>query len=156
MALVASFRSTTRLKWEVQLGQALSEFETGLTIEQKDNFQALRVRTVGSPPTLRDVMQLTAEVDMQARREKRATHQCFGPRFSKFLEVVQQFASIGDVVIGGSQNLIACGVWALVRTTLLVSLVVWEDISLLTRLTSSVGRQPASFLHMSRDCQWSS
>lgn len=41
----------------------------------------------------------------------------------KFLEAVQQFASIGDVIVGGSQNVIACGVWSLVRMTLLVGII---------------------------------
>jgi hypothetical protein len=42
-------------------------------------------------------------------------------RMTNFLHAVQQFAAIGDVMIGGSQNLIACGVWSLVRMLLLVS-----------------------------------
>jgi hypothetical protein len=34
------------------------------------------------------------------------------------LQSVQQFAALGDVVIGGPQNLIACGVWAAARLAL--------------------------------------
>jgi hypothetical protein len=39
----------------------------------------------------------------------------------KLLETVQRFAAIGDVMVGGSQNIIACGVWSLVRLSMLVS-----------------------------------
>jgi hypothetical protein len=40
---------------------------------------------------------------------------------TNFLHAVQQFAAIKDVIVGGSQNLIACGVWTVVRMSLLVS-----------------------------------
>lgn len=63
-------------------------------------------------------MRLTAEIDRSASRKGR---RCFGPRLTNVLQAVQQFASIGDIIIGDSQNLIACGVWSLVRMTLLVS-----------------------------------
>jgi hypothetical protein len=36
------------------------------------------------------------------------------------LQAVQQFAAIGDIVVGGSQNLLACSVWSVVRLMLLV------------------------------------
>jgi hypothetical protein len=36
------------------------------------------------------------------------------------LQAVQQPADLGNIVVGGSQNLLACGVWSLVRLTLLV------------------------------------
>ncbi|KAL4933386.1 uncharacterized protein BDV17DRAFT_108535 [Aspergillus undulatus] len=39
---------------------------------------------------------------------------CFGPRLTNVLEAVQQFAALG-----GTQNLLACGVWSLLRMTLL-------------------------------------
>ena len=50
-----------------------------------------------------------------------AGNRCYGPRFTNILEAVQRFAALGDVVGGGSQNIAACGVWALVRITVLVS-----------------------------------
>ena len=63
-------------------------------------------------------MKLTAEIDLS----KEAGSRCFGPRFTTFLHGVQQFAAPGDVIVGGSQNIIACGVWSLVRMSLLVSI----------------------------------
>jgi hypothetical protein len=119
MALVVS--RIGRLKPEVELGKAVADFEAVLTKEQKAGFQMIKTHALSSPPTVRDVMHLTAEIDQKSRHQRGGTHRCFGPRFTKILESVQQYASIGDVIIGGSQNLVACGVWAMIRTTLLVS-----------------------------------
>ena len=115
--LVASFASSSRLKPEIRLAQAVSEFEATLSGKQKVEFQTIRSQARESPPDISDVMRLTAEVDRAASRKGR---RCFGPRLTNVLQAVQQFASLGDIIIGGSQNLIACGVWSLVRTTLLV------------------------------------
>ncbi|KAH8698093.1 hypothetical protein GQ44DRAFT_787899, partial [Phaeosphaeriaceae sp. PMI808] len=62
-------------------------------------------------------MRLTAEIDRQMSRK--VGGRCFGLRFTNFLQGVQQFATLRDVVVRGSQNIIACGVWSLVRMTLL-------------------------------------
>jgi len=61
-------------------------------------------------------MRLTAEID----RDVVSGERCFGPRFTNFPQAVQQFAALGDITVGGSQNIIACGVWSLVRMSLLV------------------------------------
>ncbi|KAL7770697.1 hypothetical protein CFE70_000635 [Pyrenophora teres f. teres 0-1] len=53
-----------------------------------------------------DVMQLTAEVHRHTSKKFRSA--CFGLRFTNFLHGVQQFAALGDIIIGGSQNLMAC------------------------------------------------
>jgi hypothetical protein len=122
MAIVLSeaLGKASSLKPEIRLAQAVSEFEAGLTREQKSRFRTLKSQSVTTVPTPSDVMRLTAEFDRCM--SKKYGGQCFGPRFTNFLEGAQQFAALGDVVIGGSQNLIACGVWSLVRMTLLVSI----------------------------------
>lgn len=51
---------------------------------------------------------------------KRATRAGIGARFTNMLMAVQQFATIGDVVIAGSQSLPACCVWCVVRSSLTV------------------------------------
>lgn len=119
MALVLS--SIGRLKPEVELGRAISNFEAVLSGEDRLAFRAHRESSSRLPPGVRDVMSLTAQIDHKARHEDAGAHRCFGPRFSRFLESVQQYAAVGDVLVGGSQSLIACSVWALVRMTLLVS-----------------------------------
>lgn len=114
--------SAVRLEAEIRLAQAVSEFEADLSTEQKADFNASRNRAACDPPSTRDVMQLTAEIDRRLSK-KLVGGRCLGTRTTTFLQCVQQFAALGDIVIGGSQNLIACGVWSLVRTSLLVSVV---------------------------------
>jgi len=106
------------LKPEIRLAQAVSEFEADLSNEQKSKFRIQKSQSITTPPDHNDVMRLTAEVDRQV--SMKYSGQCFGPRFTYFLQGVQQFAALGDVVVGGSQNLVACGVWSLVRMSLLV------------------------------------
>jgi hypothetical protein len=110
----------SRLKPEIRLAQVVSQFEADLSSEQKATFRTYRSQWLSSPPDHRDVMQLTAEIDRNASG-KVSGRRCFGPRFTYFLQAVQQFAALGDIIIGGSQNIIACGVWSLVRMSLLVS-----------------------------------
>jgi hypothetical protein len=107
------------LKPEIRLAQAVSEFEADLLIEQKAAFRTLRSQSQTTAPNSSDVMRFTAEMDR--RISTKFASQCFGPRFTNFLQGVQQFAALGDVVVGGSQNLVACGVWCVVRMSLLVS-----------------------------------
>lgn len=107
------------LRHEIRLAQAVSEFEADLSDKQKSTFRTLKSQSLSKTPSLCDVMQLTAEVDRLT--SKKFSRVCFGPRFTNFLQGVQQFASLGDIMVGGSQNLVACAVWSLVRMSLLVS-----------------------------------
>ncbi|KAL1599664.1 hypothetical protein SLS60_007467 [Paraconiothyrium brasiliense] len=126
------------LKPEIRLAQAVSEFEADLSNEQKSTFRTLRSQALRTTPSPRDVMQLTAEVDR--RTSKKFSSACFGPRFTNFLQGVQQFAALGDVIIGGSQNLLACGVWSLVRMSLLSIVNLSSYIEKLSSLFMDVGR----------------
>lgn len=117
MALALS--NAGRLTADIRLAQAVSNYEASLSDPQKAEFRALRYRTRNMAPGADDVMKLTAEMDQQAR-QKIGAWRCFGPRFTNVLHSVQQYAALGDIIIGGSQNLVACGVWCVVRTSLLV------------------------------------
>lgn len=110
----------TRLKPEIRLAQAISMFEADLPDNQKLSFQNDKAQARRTPPNPQDVLRLTAEIDQMASLSKR---RCFGTRMMNIFESVQQFAALGDIIIGGSQNLIACGVWTVVRSSLLVSIV---------------------------------
>ena len=112
-------RSASRLKPEIRLAQAVSQFETDLSSEQRTTFRTYRSQSLCAPPDSSNVMQLTAEIDRQASG-KVGGRRCFGPRLINFLQAVQQYAALGDIVVGGAQNIIACGVWSLVRMSLLV------------------------------------
>ncbi|KAF2176600.1 hypothetical protein K469DRAFT_722219 [Zopfia rhizophila CBS 207.26] len=92
--------NASRLKPEIRLAQAVSEFEADLLNEQKTTFRNFRSQSLDSPPAPSDVMRLTAEIDYQLSRK--VSGRCFGPYFTYFLQVIQQFAVLGDVVVGGS------------------------------------------------------
>lgn len=123
--------SVSRLKPELRLAQAVSEFEAALSDEQKAIFRSYRSQSQASLPDVGHFMRLTAEIDRLAAGKVRGGR-CFGPRLSNILQCIQQFAACGDVTIGGTQNLIAGSVWSLVRITLLVSILTRY---LLSRLT---------------------
>lgn len=110
-------RSRSSLTPEMRLVKATSEFEAALTTAQKASFRNIRSKACTTPPTLKDVMELTAEIDCQAHKKHKSSRS-FGTRLTNMLQSVQQYAALGDVVVGGSQNLIACGVWAAVRMIL--------------------------------------
>jgi ankyrin repeat domain-containing protein 50 len=118
MSVVMS--NASRLKPEIRLAQVVSQFEADLSSEQKATFRSYRSQSRDSPPNHRDVMRLTAEIDHKASG-KNSGGRCFGPRLTNFLQAVQQFAALGDIIVGGTQNLIACSVWTIVRMSLLVS-----------------------------------
>lgn len=120
MALVIS--KVGRLKPYVQLQQAITEFEESLSTKQKQTLHRYKQEIRQKPLTERDVFALTAELDRRYVRRGPSPSSCIGPRFCRFLQGVQHFASVGDVIIGGSQNLIASGVWTGIRLSLLVSM----------------------------------
>ncbi|KAF2022730.1 hypothetical protein EK21DRAFT_12957, partial [Setomelanomma holmii] len=126
------------LKPEIRLAQAVRKFEADLSNEQKSTFRTLRSQSLSTTPSPGDVMQLTAEVDRHTSRKFSSA--CFGPRFTNFLYGVQQFAALGDVLVGGSQNLVACGVWSLVRMSLLSIVNLSTYIEKLSSLFMDVGR----------------
>ena len=105
---------------EARLRRAISEFQQQLSGSEKGRFQSLQITANRSSPEIADVMRVTAELNHEVQF-KMSHSQCFGPRVTNVLESAQQFVSIGDVIVGGSQNLIACGIWAVVRFTLQVS-----------------------------------
>jgi hypothetical protein len=102
-----------RLKPEIRLAQALSEYEAILADEQKAKLRGYRQQ---SPSTAADVMRFTAEIDQGARRSRR----CVGPRLCNYLQAVQMFAGVVDVVVGGAQSLIASAIWGAVKLSLQV------------------------------------
>ncbi|KAJ5359270.1 uncharacterized protein N7496_011683 [Penicillium cataractarum] len=109
--MALALATASRLKAEVRLGQAISEFVADLSDEQKARFIAKRSQALASLPSIQDVRSLTAEID------RVSGGRCLGPRLIRVLETVQRFAAIGDIMVGGSQNIIACGVWSLLLTS---------------------------------------
>ncbi|KAJ5749070.1 uncharacterized protein N7511_010766 [Penicillium nucicola] len=129
----------SRLKPEIRLAQAVSLYEADLSTDQKMRLREERSRLRDTPPDITDVMRLTAELD-QAATAATGKRRCSGPRMVNVLQSVQQFAALGDIIIGGSQNLIACGVWTLVRTSLLLISNYSSYLERLSTLFMEVGR----------------
>lgn len=111
-------RSAAPLKIEIRLQQALNGFITDLDTDRKTKFLADQVACTKRLPEPGDVLLVVAQLNAKAARSN------FGPRVQSILQAAQQFAAIGDVLVGGTQNLIACGVWTAVRFTLQVSYLV--------------------------------
>jgi len=111
--MALALRSVAPLKPSVQLEQALSEFESILTEEQKTELRSYR----GTLPSATAAMILTAEID---RKNSRRRSRCVGPRLTNLLECVQRFSSIVDTFVSGSQSVIAGLVWGGVKIALLV------------------------------------
>jgi ankyrin repeat domain-containing protein 50 len=109
------FRSDTKLKPLVRLGLALSAFEQSLGHERRVTYQAYRDQAHSCGLDVEAVRMITAEIDCQSARPA-------GTRLAKILDAAQRITALGDVMVGGSQNLVACGVWASLRLTLVVSL----------------------------------
>ncbi|PNP76521.1 hypothetical protein FNYG_09940 [Fusarium nygamai] len=92
-------------------------------------------------------MRLTAEMDLKAT-SKHGRIRCFGPRLTNMLQAIQQFAALGDIVVGGSQNLIACGVWSAARMTVHVMTGYLTHLEKLSVLFMTVGRNAPRYQAM--------
>ncbi|KAM7201673.1 hypothetical protein V8F33_003222 [Rhypophila sp. PSN 637] len=106
--------STARAKPQVRLGHALSTFEESLSKDKKAIFRSYRSQAASSTPTLDDVRRAVAEFDQQSGSRP------YGSRFVNILKAVQQFAVVGDVVVGGGGNVVPSAVWGCLRLTLTV------------------------------------
>lgn len=97
-----------RLKPEVRLGQAISEFAASLHESQRRDLQ-----TFQRQPFLdsSDVIRFTEEINQNGLRKHRAWRP-YGTRLAAILYRIQLFTRAGDLLVGGSQNIIASGVWA--------------------------------------------
>ncbi|KAL6243480.1 hypothetical protein RBB50_009472 [Rhinocladiella similis] len=122
------------LKPEIRLAQALSEFESTLENDQKATMRSGRSEP---PPSPNDVMRLTLEIDKKNSSRKR---QCFATRLTSLLQCLQQFSTVIDTVVGGSQSLIASGIWAAVKLTLHLALGWTSYFDKLSTLLMHIGR----------------
>ncbi|KAG4255781.1 hypothetical protein FPRO03_04729 [Fusarium proliferatum] len=147
LVMALAIREASGLKADIRLAQAVSEFEAELTTEQKVAFRASRTAATSTAPTMSDVMRLTAEMDLKAT-SKHGRIRCFGPRLTNMLQAIQQFAALGDIVVGGSQNLIACGVWSVARMTVHVITGYLTHLEKLSVLFMAVGRNAPRYQAM--------
>lgn len=108
------------LKPEIRLSQALSEFSLVLSPKRQVQFKVLKSH---QPPSFSNVIELTNEIARDGiGKHRSAWVPKFSPRLQALLHRIQIFGQAGDILIGGSQNMIASGVWACVRLSLQVRL----------------------------------
>ena len=107
-------KKTTKDTAEKQLQKAVSEFEAVLNSKESKEFLACKT---GPKPTPKDVFRFISEID----GKRRAGRSPVGARLTNILQSVQRFTSVGDIIIGGSQNLIASAVWGALTFSLKVS-----------------------------------
>ncbi|KAF2398507.1 hypothetical protein EJ06DRAFT_544172 [Trichodelitschia bisporula] len=134
----------TRASAQARLADAVAAFERDLSDQEK----AILRSSGTAPPEISDVMKLTATMDDIANKGKDGGGKCIGPRLVNFLQAVQQFAVVGDVIVGGSQNLIACGVWSIVRTALLMTVNISNYRDKLSTLFMNAGRSAPRYQSM--------
>ena len=116
MALLLS--EATALKPEIRLAQAVSEYESCLSADQKAKLCFYRAQ---SPPTEQNVIRFTAEID-QAIVRGHKTRRCVGTRLTNVLQAVQRFSSVMDMIISSSQCQIASAIWGGLKISIQVFL----------------------------------
>lgn len=114
--MLQAFTQAARLKPEIRLAQAISEFGALLDGKHLATFKTFRTQT---PLTTNGVIRLTEEINRDGSRLHRAWRP-YGTRLLKVLDQLQVLVKAGDLLVGGSQNMIASGVWAAVRVSLQV------------------------------------
>jgi len=118
MALAVISSVSSNLPADLRLAQAVSEFAQALDGPTKQRFRELQVQLTAAAPSATDVIRLTEQLNREGVKRHASWQPAAGTRVGGFLRRLQQFAASGDVLIGGSQNLIASGVWASVRAML--------------------------------------
>ncbi|KAJ9494026.1 hypothetical protein H2202_010454 [Exophiala xenobiotica] len=132
--MAVALRHAAPLKPEIRLAQAISEYESLLDDDQK---ATMRNDRTGQPSRPLDVTRLTAEID---RRTSSRKSRCVGTRLTNILQCLQQFSAVVDTVVGGSQSLIASGIWAAFKLTLFAALGWASYFEKLSSLLMDVGR----------------
>jgi hypothetical protein len=110
MALVLA--DAALLKPETQLAEALRDYETILSDEDKNE-----LHRHGLPDAM-SAINLTTLIDRKCSSDR---SQCLGPRLITFLESIQQFSQVVDTLVSSHPEFAAL-VWGGVKLALLVLL----------------------------------
>ena len=108
MALVLV--DAAQLKPEIKLAQALHDYETILSEEDRSKLHSQGL------PDATAAINLTTLIDRKCSSRR---SQCMGPRLITFLESIQQFSQIVDVFVSSHPE-VAALVWGGVKLALLV------------------------------------
>ena len=96
------------LRPEIRLSQALKHFEAVLSDQQRQSYAS-------SLPDSTSVMALTYEIDRQ--NAGRSTRR-IGARLTNFMNSLQGFTAVVDLIIGNAGNPIAGAVWGAVKSAI--------------------------------------
>lgn len=152
LATTSKGSSSRTLTPEQRLIDAISRFgllldSFGTSKSLKATFKTLKTQ---KPPTAADIIGLTEEINRDGQR-MHPQWKPYGSRLLRVLEQLQIFTKTGDVLIGGSQNMIASGVWAAVKLSLQLAigqLNFFDQVSsLLMRVGKTVSVQ-SSLVHL--------
>lgn len=97
-----------------QLTTAISAFENELKGTNQTAFRQYQVLRTDKVPDLEGVRRFTDGI-YSACVQTHGGWRSHATRIMPFLTRIRDFASIGDVVVGGAQDLLVSGVWAAVR-----------------------------------------
>ncbi|KAH8904984.1 hypothetical protein BR93DRAFT_759718 [Coniochaeta sp. PMI_546] len=128
-----------KLKPEIRLAQALSEFCGSLAEPLAREFKLLQTT---SPPSPADVVRLTEEINRDGSRAHR-TWRPYATSMVLFLDKVQTLSRVGDFLLGSAQNIMASGIWAVIKITLGRSQIAIGSLSFFKRISElflKVGR----------------
>lgn len=104
-----AIEEAAKLKPEIRLSQAVSEFSQAVEGDRRVELKVLKSQ---STPTVRGVIELTLSVAKEGKRQHESRWLTrYGPRLEHLLQRIQFFSKAGDVLVGGSQSMIASGVW---------------------------------------------
>ncbi|KAH8690051.1 NACHT domain protein [Talaromyces proteolyticus] len=142
--MAVSLATFGKCKPEIQLAQAISEYEAVLSTDEKTSLRHLKARHQDHSADAIDVIRLTAEIDQISQIGRR----CVGTRFANVLHAIQAFAAIGDVVVGGTQNMMASGLWALVRFTLQIATNHFSFLEKFSELFMNIGRSAPRYQNL--------
>ncbi|KAK4208281.1 hypothetical protein QBC37DRAFT_392148 [Rhypophila decipiens] len=102
---------------KLRLEEAIQRFEASLDPPYITKFKTLKTGPALKPS---DVFRLTEEVNRDGHKVHKTWRQ-YGSRLQKALDQIVVFTKVGDILVGGSQNMIACGVWAAVRLSIQIT-----------------------------------
>ena len=113
--LVPKIRSAGAPSQSIRLSKAITAFRE-LVSGQNTWSVENRFELSTTPPMPDDIVQITTYIEGHVKRQQSQ----LVTRFWDSLRMVQGAATVIDKIVGGSQNEIACSVWAIVRFTLQV------------------------------------
>ena len=108
---------TAKVEPDVELDQALQDYEAILTDEQK-----IQMRSSTGIPSATAAITLTIDID---RENSSRRSRCVGARLMTLLESVQQFTTVIDTFVSSNPHMAGL-IWGGVKVALLVMIQPWE------------------------------